>query len=244
MTASLLEARAVGMAFGSLPVLRDISFSLAEGEIVCILGVSGCGKTTLLNILTGLVAPAKGGVFSNVKRPGPDVGYMTQDNPLLPWRTVVGNVGIGMEFHKFDRETIRKRCAHYLDMVRLADFSEAWPHQLSGGMRQRVALARTLTLEPKLLLLDEPLGSLDVPGRRRLSKAIKSYVKDLNAGAVVVTHSVEEAVFLADRVLLLSPRPATVAQSFEIVDAMREHAFDAIMQAFLALLPEETPDAA
>lgn len=240
MTA-LLEAHSISKHFPQkgrdhLAVLDAVSLTLRRGEILCILGASGCGKTTLLNILAGLETPSSGTVETDLARPGPQIGYMTQDTPLLPWRTVADNVALGMEFHRADPQTIRERTAHYLEQVRLSAFSGHWPHQLSGGMRQRVALARTLALHPALLLLDEPLGSLDISGRRRLSRIIKDYVKEKNAGAVVVTHSVEEAVFLADRIIILSDRPSSVAASFDA--KTQPHAFETVLARFMEIIPE------
>ncbi len=240
MMSSLLKANRIGHAFDGddqkhLSVLNNISFDLKSGEILCILGTSGCGKTTLLNILTGLLESSTGQVETTINRPGSDIGYMTQDNLLLPWRTVIENVGLGLEFHHFSKEEIQERSKKYLDMVRLSDFSEVYPNTLSGGMRQRVALARTLALEPKLLLMDEPLSNLDVSERQRLAKIIKQYVREKKAGGIIVTHSVEEAVFLADKIILLTPRPANIAQSFKKEDI----SFDAVMNAFFCILPKE-----
>lgn len=223
-------------------VLADISFTLSQKETICILGESGCGKTTLLNILAGLTQPSSGNVTSDIIRPSVDVGYMTQGALLLSWRTVYENVSLGMEFHRFDKKKIKEQCAAYINLVGLSDFQGAYPDQLSGGMRQRAALARSLALEPKILFLDEPLGSLDVSNRRKLSHAIKSYIKEKSAGAIVVTHSVEEAVFLADRVLILSSSPAKIANSFDIKNT--DSAFDAVMDALLNITVKENQDAA
>lgn len=242
----LLEVLNISHAFDrskkpDLQVLSSISFKLKPGEILCVLGTSGCGKTTLLNILTGLIEPIEGEVKAEIKRPSGDVGYMTQENPLLPWRNVYQNVALGLEFHGFSKKNIQQRVDKYLDVVNLSEFKEDYPRALSGGMKQRVALARTLALEPKLLCMDEPLSNLDIPQRQRLARMIRDYVRKKQAGVIVVTHSVEEAVFLADKVLLLTSRPATIAQSFK---GSKNISFDTIMKAFFEMSPKEGHHAA
>jgi NitT/TauT family transport system ATP-binding protein len=199
-----------GAAF---PIIADISLDVREGEIVCVLGASGCGKTTLLRILAGLDEPSAGRITCRESRPGQGIGYLPQGERLYEWRDVVSNVAISGELLGWRGAIAKDRARELLDTLGLGEFLSARAEELSGGMIQRALLARTLLTEPNLLLLDEPLGQLDLVARRALAEKIRGYVKERQAGAVIVSHSVEEVVALADKVLILSARPSTVARS-------------------------------
>jgi ABC-type nitrate/sulfonate/bicarbonate transport system ATPase subunit len=204
-----------------LEVLRRVSFDLPAGAIVAILGPSGAGKSTLLNLAAGLIRPDGG----TVRVLGTDttgavdwgrVGYMFQDDRLLPWRVALGNVMLALEAGSMPAPERRRRARAALDMVGLADFADAYPHQLSGGMRSRVALARSLVGEPELLLMDEPFSRLDPQTRGSLHRELLR-IRDLRRLSILfVTHDVEEAVVLADRIVLMSARPGQVRESVDL----------------------------
>jgi len=204
-----------------LEVLRRVSFGLPAGAIVAILGPSGAGKSTLLNLAAGLIRPDGG----RVEVLGADttgavdwgrVGYMFQDDRLLPWRFALGNVTLALEAGAMAAPERRRRARAALDMVGLADFADAYPHQLSGGMRSRVALARSLVGEPELLLMDEPFSRLDPQTRASLHRELLR-IRDLRRLSILfVTHDVEEAVVLADRIVLMSARPGQVRETVDL----------------------------
>ena len=204
-----------------LEVLRRVSFGLPAGAIVAILGPSGAGKSTLLNLAAGLIRPDGG----KVEVLGADtsgavdwgrVGYMFQDDRLLPWRFALGNVTLALEAGAMAAPERRRRARAALDMVGLADFADAYPHQLSGGMRSRVALARSLVGEPELLLMDEPFSRLDPQTRASLHRELLR-IRDLRRLSILfVTHDVEEAVVLADRIVLMSARPGQVRETVDL----------------------------
>lgn len=210
-----LSLNGLGKHFGALEVLRDISLDVAQGEIVALLGTSGCGKSTLLNIISGLLKPDRGS-FAIEGEPAeqfhdwPRIAYMFQEDRLLPWRSVQANVAFGLEASSLGRQERAERVAKMLQLVGLDDFANAWPHQLSGGMRSRVALARSLVVQPQILLMDEPFSKLDPQTRTQMHDELLR-LQGLTAMTVVfVTHDVEEAVVLADRVIVLEPRPGRI----------------------------------
>jgi NitT/TauT family transport system ATP-binding protein len=205
----------------ALPVLQDVSFSVEPGEFVALLGPSGCGKSTLLRLVAGLDAPTEGEVDADgtaIAGPDPSRVVVFQDPTLYPWRTVRGNVAIGPQAQRrrFARrdtsreEQAEKRIDAALELVGLSEFSEAFPHQLSGGMAQRVALARALVNDPALLMLDEPFGKLDSLTRIRMQGELARLWQDARFSVLLVTHDVEEALLLANRVIVFSERPARV----------------------------------
>jgi ABC-type nitrate/sulfonate/bicarbonate transport system ATPase subunit len=204
-----------------LEVLRRVSFDLPAGAIVAILGPSGAGKSTLLNLAAGLIRPDDGtvSVLGANTRGAVDwgrVGYMFQDDRLLPWRVALTNVTLALEAGQMPAPERRRRARAALDTVGLADFADAYPHQLSGGMRSRVALARSLVGEPELLLMDEPFSRLDPQTRASLHRELLR-IRDLRRLSILfVTHDVEEAVVLADRIVLMSARPGQVRETAEL----------------------------
>jgi NitT/TauT family transport system ATP-binding protein len=203
-----------------LPVLHQISLHIGRGEFVALLGPSGCGKSTLLRLVAGLDAPSAGGLFiegTAIEGPDPSRIVVFQDPTLYPWRTVWGNVALGLEARGLLR-THRERIEDALRLVGLSGFANAYPHQLSGGMSQRTALARALVNDPKLLILDEPLGQLDSLTRITMQGELVSLWQRAGFTALLVTHDVEEALFLAGRVVVLSERPAQIRA--EIVNAL------------------------
>lgn len=196
-----------------LPVLDDISFQVKERELLCLVGPSGCGKTTLLKLVAGLERPMTGEVRLAgrvVDRPSRDVGFVFQEPTLMDWRTVEANVTLPLELDGIRKAKARDEARALLDLVGLSGFEDAYPAQLSGGMAQRVALARALVHDPRLLLLDEPFGALDAMTRERMGQELLRIWRAHRKTVVMVTHSVPEAVFLADRVLVLGPRPASI----------------------------------
>ncbi len=204
---------------GRLEVLRDVSFRVEEGEFVAVVGPSGCGKTTLLRLIAGLAHPTAGRVLlagRPISRPSRQVGLVFQKPALLPWRTALENVVLPLEVDGHSREEALRKARALLHWVGLAGFEDAYPAHLSGGMAQRVALARALVHDPSILLLDEPFGSLDALTRETLAGELARLWEERRLTVVMVTHSVSEAVFLADRVLVLSPRPATVVADLPI----------------------------
>jgi NitT/TauT family transport system ATP-binding protein/sulfonate transport system ATP-binding protein len=214
---SALELEGIGKHFGTLEVLRDINFSVAPGEIVALLGASGCGKSTLLNIISGLLATDRGtlrldGEPSSSYTHWSRVAYMFQEDRLLPWRSVRDNVAFGLEASSASRPERIQRANAALALVGLEAFSAAWPHELSGGMRSRVALARSLVVEPSLLLMDEPFSKLDPQTRSQMHDEVLRLQALTGATIVFVTHDVEEAVILADRVVVLEPRPGRIRE--------------------------------
>jgi NitT/TauT family transport system ATP-binding protein len=201
------------------PVLADISFAAEPGEFLAIVGPSGCGKTTLLRILDGLVECDGGSITLDdhaVRAPGPDRGFVFQGDSLLPWRTVIGNITLGLEIQGQDRATRRKTAESLVRRVGLAGFERHFPHQLSGGMRQRVNLARALAVDPDVLLMDEPFAALDAQTRELMQAELLRIWSEERKNVVFITHQIEEAVYLADRVLVFSARPSTVKASFVI----------------------------
>jgi NitT/TauT family transport system ATP-binding protein len=192
---------------------------IEPGEFVSLVGPSGSGKTTLLNILAGLLTPSRGQVTISGGDPGagrPVVGYMTQHDTLLPWRRALKNVAFPLELAGVPKRERLDRAAGLLDRVELGEFTGHFPHQLSGGMRQRVSLARALIYQPPVLLLDEPFGALDSVTRLALHKVLVDVCNDLGTTVLLVTHDLAEAVSLSDRVLALAPRPGRVVREYQI----------------------------
>ncbi len=199
--------------------LVDVDLHVAEGELVTLVGASGCGKSTLLSIAAGLVEATEGAVLvdgRHVSGPGPDRGLVFQSYSLYPWRTVAENVGFGLELKGMDRADIASRVTEYLRVMGLSDFAGALPRQLSGGMQQRVAIARALATEPSVLLFDEPFGALDSQTRASMRDFVVQVQADTGATILMVTHDVEEAVYLSSRVYVLSSRPGQVAAELAI----------------------------
>ncbi|PIH00872.1 ABC transporter ATP-binding protein [Clostridium combesii] len=204
---------------GSTPALKDISFSIKEGEFVSIVGPSGCGKSTLLNIVAGLIPQSSGDIYidgEKQKSISPKIGYMFQKDHLFNWLTVLYNITLGLKIqHKLNterKETIEKLLKDY----GLLDFKNHHPDELSGGMRQKVALIRTLALNPEVLLLDEPFSALDYQTRLNISDEIYNIIKKEGKTAIMVTHDISEAVAMSDRILVLSKRPAKIKRDVSI----------------------------
>jgi NitT/TauT family transport system ATP-binding protein len=195
--------------------LLDINVEIHDGEFICILGPSGCGKTTLLRIIAGLESPTSGQVLIDgtaIDRPNPKLGMIFQDYSLYPWRTVNENIAFGLELRgvgKGERDKIGEK---YLELAGLSGFGNSYPYELSGGMRQRVAVVRALAVDPVVLLMDEPFGALDAQTRNRLQHDLLEIWDKTKKTILFVTHSVDEAVFLADRIVVLTPRPGHVCE--------------------------------
>ncbi len=219
-----LEYRNVSMRFqqGSgeaLTAVRDVSFAVRDREVVSLIGPSGCGKSTLLNIGSGLTAPSEGEAYvdgERVEGPNAHVAFMLQKDLLLPWRTVAENVMFGVEVQRLPVAERKRRAQALLETLGLADFAGHYPHQLSGGMRQRVALARTLAVDPSVLLLDEPFSAVDAQTRMVLQRELAQTLKRAGKTALLITHDLLEAVTLSDRVLVMSRRPGAIIDEIAI----------------------------
>ena len=211
---TILQVRHLSIIFpdgnSGLQALDDISFSVIAEQFVCVLGPSGCGKTTLLRLLAGLVSPTYGEVIfadSSLTTPRHGVGMVFQKANLMPWRTVLDNILLPLEIQHVPRQEAMEKAQALVELVGLAGFEDSLPRDLSGGMAQRVAIARALIHEPDLLLLDEPFGSLDALTRERMGSELTRIWQARRKTVIMVTHSISESLFLADRVLVLSPRP-------------------------------------
>lgn len=221
--ASVVSVECVGRRFrsrqGRVVALTDVSFTVARGEFLSVVGPSGCGKSTLLKLIAGLVRPTSGEIFAlgeSVSRPRRDVGMMFQRPVLLPWRNVLENVLLPVDIAKLDRGMYLARAKELLRLTELHQFSEHKVWQLSGGMQQRLALCRTLIVEPEVLLLDEPFGALDSLTREALNDALNDICVRTGITAILVTHDVAEAVYLSDRVLVMSARPGRIKASIDV----------------------------
>ncbi len=204
---------------GIVRALDELSVAIPEGEFTCIVGPSGCGKTTLLYLMAGFVAPTRGRVLFRgkpVSGPGPERAVVFQEDSLMPWLTVQKNVAFGLKALGLGHGEVLKRVHGLLELTGLEEFRDAYPSQLSAGMRQRVAVARALALEPEVLLLDEPFAALDAMTRERMQEELVRIWQATGGTVVLVTHSIEEAVYLADRCIVLTSRPGKVAAELEI----------------------------
>ncbi len=218
-----------------LTVLENLSFEIRAGELVCLVGPSGAGKTTLLRLLAGLLLPDKGEVQLHgqpLTGPSAEIGLVFQKANLMPWRTVFDNVALPLQVQHESSGVIQTRVTHALELVNLTEFSESYPHQLSGGMEQRVAIARALAQDPQILLLDEPFGALDALSRERLNNELLRIWQSSGKTILMVTHDIHEAVFLAQRVLVLGHRPAHVVATIPITLPYLRQRYD---QQFTAL---------
>jgi NitT/TauT family transport system ATP-binding protein len=222
MTLSV-QIEGLDMAFnsrsGSIHVLDNVDMTLKPGVFCSIVGPSGCGKSTMLRIIDGLIEPRSGTVKigdSPVVGPSLERGFVFQQFNLLPWRTVVGNVEFGLENLGVDKSERRERAAHWLKLVDLEGFQDYYPAQLSGGMQQRVGLARALAVEPEILLMDEPFGSVDDQTRMLLQEELLQIWERDHKTVLFVTHDIEEALFLSDEVVVMSPRPGRIIQTLEV----------------------------
>ena len=242
---SLLTIQGVTKRFGDLEVLRDVTLALGERETIALLGPSGCGKTTLLRILLGLEAPSGGDITGRLDR----AGYLPQGGLLFPWKTVIENAELPLQIRGIDRASRRAAVVEHLPAFGLTGFEAAYPHELSGGMRQRVALLRALMTGCPVLVLDEPFGALDVLTRHRMQDWLAKLLERLDRTMLFVTHDLEEAVTLAERVVVLTDRPAAVLGEHcvplgasERIDRLGGSFLEA-RDALLALIHEGSTDA-
>lgn len=225
----VLELKNIHYAYhtleGETSALTDISFSLKEGEFVSIVGPSGCGKSTLLSLISGLIEPEKGLIKINgkyLRESTTNVGYMLQHDELFEWRTIYNNVLLGLEVQHMLTARTKEKAHELLNTYGLKKFENSRPSELSGGMRQRAALVRTLVLEPDLLLLDEPFSALDYQTRLNVGDDIGQILRREKKSAVLVTHDLSEAISLADRVIILTKRPATIKQTIPLIFDLEE----------------------
>ena len=199
--------------------LKDVSFNLSRGELLTVLGPSGCGKTTLLNIIAGFLRPTSGSIKlggSDIDGPGVERGMVFQQGALFEWLTVAENVNFGLRMRKESPRSIEKKVSEWLEIVGLVGFGNTPTYQLSGGMQQRVALARCLINDPELILMDEPLGALDALTREKMQSLVLKIWKETGKTIILITHSVEEALLLGDRLFVMAPRPGRLHQEYKL----------------------------
>ncbi len=210
-----VEVRNVFKNYGDVEALRDLTLQFPKGQLTSLLGPSGCGKTTLLKIIAGLIPATSGEVLVNgkpVTGPGPDRAFVFQDFALLPWATVLRNVAFGLELRGVPKPQREEIAVKYIKDVGLSGFEQSYPHELSGGMRQRVGLARALSVDAQVLLMDEPFSAVDEQTRRKFQEDLLSLVQNENKTFLFVTHSIEEAVYVSDQIAILLPRPSRVSE--------------------------------
>jgi NitT/TauT family transport system ATP-binding protein len=204
---------------GDIHALDDISFSVADGEFVSIVGPSGCGKSTLLKILAALLPYTSGSVTINGHRltgPSPEIGLVFQAPVLLPWRNILQNVLLPIEFHRLSPKDFRERAMSLIDLVGLKGFEDRYPHELSGGMQQRASIVRSLVHDPKMLLMDEPFGALDAMTREQMNLEVLKIWKASEKTILFVTHSITESIFLADTIVVMTARPGAIAEIIKV----------------------------
>ena len=226
----VLNAIDLGVSYGDSTAIARLDFNVRRGELVAILGPSGCGKSTMLNVLSGLRAPTRGQILVDgeelftAQSKRPRLGYVFQAHRLLSWRTVRQNFEIALAASEVPRETWDERIDEILSILHISKFKDAWPMRLSGGQRQRVSIARALLVDPSYILMDEPLSTLDEVTARALRQELTTICQRTNATVVFVTHSVREAVYLADRILILTRGPAEVFEDFTVpIDRPRDY---------------------
>src|SRR5215813_8722936 len=252
-----LEMRNVSMVYSQrgkpFAAVRDVSLQVEAGQFISIVGASGCGKTTLLRIVDGLITPTRGQVWVDgqaVNRPGPDRGFVFQQDALFPWRTLLDNVIFGLEIQGRSRKESRERAAGLLSLVGLNGFEHHFPHELSGGMRQRANLARALTIDPDVLLMDEPFASLDAQTREIMQSELLRIWRSNRKTVLFVTHQIDEAVYLADRVVVMTSRPGQVKAVLDIdiprprdLSVKRTPAFLELVDGIWKMIEEEVKSA-
>jgi NitT/TauT family transport system ATP-binding protein len=248
----LIALEDVAVAFGGLPIFERLTFATGRGEFLCLLGPSGCGKSTTLRLIAGLLAPSAGRIWVHGGPPEANwrrLAFVFQSPRLLPWRTALENVRLGIELRagRSGRADAAGRARRYLRMVGLAEDAAKFPAQLSGGERQRVALARALAVEPEVILMDEPLAALDVRTREHLRAEIIWLWKATGTTILFVTHDLDEALFLADRILVLSQKPTRILRDLPVPlprprDLFRDEAIGRLRTEIRALFREEDED--
>lgn len=237
---------------GNLEALKDVNLEVLEGEFVTVVGPSGCGKSTILTLVAGLAAPSNGTITlhgARVRGPSPAVGFISQRDNLLPWRTVSGNVEIGLEIAGIASAERRERARAIVDRVGLSGFEDRYPHELSGGMRQRVNIARTLVRDPGVILMDEPFGSLDALTRGHLQMQVLSLWRETRKTIIFVTHDLVEAIALGDHIVVISARPGRVKavvdvplpRPRDVFQVHRQPGFEECHAAVWAQLADELP---
>jgi NitT/TauT family transport system ATP-binding protein len=220
----IISANALSKTYRSshgeeINALKDIAFEVNKGEFICIVGRSGCGKSTLLKMLGGLLARTSGVLTlagRDLNGPGADVGMVFQSPVLMPWRNILDNILMPIEFRRLRRDDYRNRATQLLELVGLNGFERHFPHELSGGMQQRASIVRALIADPQILLMDEPFGALDAMTREQMNLEILRLWHESRKTVIFVTHSITEAIFLADRVFVMTPRPGTLAKVIPI----------------------------
>ncbi len=222
MTA-LLEIKGLTKSFSAegktFEALHDVNLSVGDKEFMCLLGPSGCGKTTLLRIMAGLERPTSGAVLLDgepIEGPGPQRGMVFQEYSLFPWRTILDNVAFGLELKGVSKDERCEKARRYLKAVGLEEFENSYPHELSGGMKQRVAIVRALVNNPRALFMDEPFGALDAQTRNVMQSELLRIWQEQQKTVIFVTHSVDEAIYLADRVVIMSARPGQICEILDI----------------------------
>ena len=220
--AVMLELHGVSKTFYSdsgthIRALEDLNLLVRKGEFITLVGATGCGKTTLLNLIAGLDSPDQGQLrLGNGLRFGDNIAYVFQHYTLFPWRSTVGNVSFGLQMRGVGRKERKSKAFKLLSKVGLSDFKNAYPYELSGGMRQRAAIAQALAIQPKLLLMDEPFGALDDSTRRELQQMLTDLWKENRTTILFVTHNIDEALVLGEKVLVLSERPGRIVREFDV----------------------------
>ncbi|QNP28580.1 ABC transporter ATP-binding protein [Cylindrospermopsis curvispora] len=218
---------------GTLNALENINLHIDQGEFVCAVGASGSGKTTLLRLISGLDTPTAGEILVDgvpVKGPGRERGLVFQSYTLYPWMNVADNVGFGLKLQGIPPIKRKQSISYYLEVVGLSEFAQALPRQLSGGMKQRVAIARALASQPKILLMDEPFGALDVQTKESMQKFLRQIWQQTGTTILMITHDVEEAIFLSQRIYVLTSRPGKIRQEINIV--LPEKEYDQVKQSW------------
>ena len=248
---------------GPLRVVEDVSYRIRDGEFVSIIGPSGCGKTTTMNLVAGFVKPTKGSVLLDdapVTGPGPDRGVIFQDYGVFPWLTVRQNIAFGLNLRasSVPREERKAICDRYIHLMGLSDFADAWPKTLSGGMRQRLAIARAYAVRPQFLLMDEPFGALDAQTRSAMQDLLIEVLQAEGKTVMLITHSVEEAVYLSDRIVVMTARPARIREIVTVpfghpreqslhetheFGELRSHVRDLVMKEYAAQAQQATRQA-
>lgn len=234
-TDTLIEVRQVTRRFAESTAIKEVSFDVYRGELLTVVGSSGCGKSTLARMMAGLDSPTSGEISIDGKvidGPSPDRGMVFQKYTLFPWLTVVKNVMFALTVQGQGRRSAESEAMQWVEMIGLSDFAHRYPHELSGGMQQRVAIARSLAARPKVLLMDEPFGALDAQTRQKMQHHLLTICEHVDITVVFITHDLDEAIFLADRVLVLKPNPGEIQDIVNVslpkprcIDLQFSHAF-------------------